>query len=64
MTKEEIKKKLMDYFEIEKETYYYILTREKSAFQYGTMYFDDFKEFDEEIIDDIVDYIFREVRSD
>lgn len=47
----------MDYFNIYKNTDYYILTRDKSAFEYKTMTFDDFKEFDEEIIDDIVNYL-------
>ena len=57
MNKEKLREKLMDYFNIYKNTDYYILTRDKSAFEYKTMTFDDFKEFDEEIIDDIVNYL-------
>ena len=56
MNKNKLKEALMDYFELD-DTYYYILTRDKSAFGYGTMSFDDFEEFDEEIIDDITDYV-------
>lgn len=55
--KNKLKEKLIEYFDINKDTDYYFLTRDKSAFQYGTMTFDDFKEFDEELIDDLVDYL-------
>lgn len=55
--KKELKEKLMKYFNINSNCDYYILTRCKSAFGYGTMTFDDFQEFDEEIIDDIVNYL-------
>lgn len=58
--KEKLKEKLLEYFDINRDCDYYILTRDKSAFNYGTMSFDDFKEFDEEIIDDIVSYVFKE----
>ena len=57
MNKEEIKEKLMKYFNINSNCDYYILTRDKSAFGYGTMTFNDFQEFDEEIINDIVNYL-------
>lgn len=57
MNKEKLKEKLINYFNIYKDTDYYILTRDKSAFEYGTMTFADFEEFDEEIIDDIVNYL-------
>lgn len=54
---DKLREKLIEYFNIYKDTDYYILTRDKSAFQYGTMTFDDFKEFDEELIDDLVNYL-------
>lgn len=57
MMKDKLREKLIGYFNINKDTDYYILTRDKSAFQYGTMTFDDFKEFDEELIDDLVNYL-------
>ena len=57
MNREEIKEKLMKYFNINSNCDYYILTRDKSAFGYGTMTFNDFQEFDEEIINDIVNYL-------
>ena len=52
-----IKKLLMEYFRIGVDCYTYNLTRDKSAFEYGTVKVDDFEEFDEEIIDDIIDFI-------
>ena len=51
----------MTYFDINNDTYTYNLTRDKSAFSVGTMSLDDFEEFTEEIIDDIVDHIKREL---
>ncbi len=59
MNKEQLKEKLMNYFSINKDCDFYVLTRDKSAFQYGTMTFEDFKEFNEEQIEDIIDYIFK-----
>ena len=35
----------------------YQLTRVKEAFQIGTMTFDDFVEWDEEHVDDLIEYI-------
>lgn len=55
--KERLKDVLMGYFDINNDTYAYNLTRHKSAFEAGTMSLDDFEEFTEEIIDDIVEYI-------
>lgn len=55
--KDKLREKVIGYFNINKDTDYYVLTRDKSAFQYGTMTFDDFKEFDEELIDDLVNYL-------
>lgn len=59
--KSKLKEKLIDYFDVYKDCYFYVLTRDKSALQYETMSFDDFKEFDEEQIEDIVDFIFKGV---
>lgn len=61
--KKNLKNKLTKYFDIGNDSYFYILTRDKSAYQYGTMHFDDFKEFDEEQIDDIINFLFSR-RSD
>ena len=52
-----LKDKLMEYFEVDRDSYFYVLTRDKSAFDYGTMSFDDFIEFSEEQVDDIVDFL-------
>ena len=58
---ERLKDVLMDYFDVNNDTYAYNLTRDKKAFGVGTMTFDDFEEFSEETIDDIVEYIKRNV---
>lgn len=52
-----LKDKLIKYFEVGGDCDFYVLTRDKSAFNYGTMSFDDFKEFSEEQIDDIIDFL-------
>ena len=52
-----LKEILMNYFDINGDTYAYNLTRVKSAFEIGTMTLDDFQEFTEETIDDMVAYI-------
>ena len=52
-----LKDKLMKYFEVGRDSYFYVLTRDKSAFDYGTMSFDDFIEFSEEQVDDIIDFL-------
>lgn len=54
---ERLKDVLMNYFDVNNDTYAYNLTRDKGAFSIGTMTFDDFEEFNEETIDDIVKYI-------
>lgn len=54
---EKLKDILMNYFDINNDTYAYNLTRDKKAFSVGTMTFDDFEEFSEETIDDIIKYI-------
>lgn len=59
MSKEELKQKLMSYFTIGDSDAYW-LTRVKQARQYGTLTIDDFKEFEEDTIDDIVEYVFEE----
>ena len=46
----------MQYFDIG-DSYTYNLTRVKEGFAVGTVTIEDFEEFDEEIIDDIVEYI-------
>ena len=57
-----LKDKLMEYFEVGRDSYFYVLTRDKSAFDYGTMSFDDFIEFSEEQVDDIIDFL-KEVKD-
>lgn len=54
---EDLKDILMKYFDIDGDCMSYNLTRCKEAFNLGTMSFDDFVEFDEDFIDDIVKYI-------
>lgn len=56
LDKEKIKEILMRYFNIG-DSYAYNLTRVKEGFVVGTITIDDFEEFDEEIIDDLVEYI-------
>lgn len=58
--KYKLKDKLLEYFNIGSDCDFYILTRDKSAFEYGTMSFSDFKEFDEEQVDDIISFLFNE----
>lgn len=52
-----LKELLMEYFRIGVDCYAYNLTRDKSAFEYGTVTTNDFEEFNEEIIDDIIDFV-------
>ncbi len=60
ISKEVIEEKLMKYFDINTNNCMaYNLTRVKEAKQYGTLTIDDFVEFDEETINDIVNYIFK-----
>ena len=51
-----LKDTLMGYFEIG-DSYVYDLTRVKEAFQVGTMSLEDFVEWNEDNIDDLVRYI-------
>lgn len=55
-TKDKLKELLMKYFTI-RDSYSYNLTRVKEAFAVGTVPLEDLVEFDEEFIDDIVDYL-------
>lgn len=59
LNKDILKNILIDYFDINRkdDSYYYILNRDKNAFNTNTMTFEDFQEFDETLIDEIVDYI-------
>lgn len=61
-TREEfLKDRLMKYFCIGSDNCTaYNLTRVKEAKSYGTLSVDDFVEFDEEVINDIVDFVFKE----
>lgn len=52
-----LKELLMEYFRIGVDCYTYNLTRDKSAFECGTVAVNDFEEFNEEVIDDIIDFI-------
>ena len=54
---ERLKDVLMNYFDVPNDTHTYNLTRDKVSFSVGTMTLDDFEEFNEETIDDIVKYI-------
>lgn len=64
ISKEQLKQKLMEYFDIGSSACMaYNLTRVKEARQYGTLSIDDFVEFDEDIIDDIINFIYKD-RSD
>lgn len=56
LDREKLKEILMQYFDIG-DSYTYNLTRVKEGFLVGTVTIDDFEEFDEEIIDNIVEYI-------
>lgn len=60
ISKEVIEEKLMKYFDINTNNCMaYNLTRVKEAREYGTLTIDDFVEFDEDTINDIVNYIFN-----
>ena len=59
---EKLKEFLMEYFDIG-DSYAYNLTRVKSAFAVGTVTLDDFEEFTEENVDDIVEFIRRKVEE-
>lgn len=52
-----LKELIMEYFRIGVDCYTYNLTRDKSAFECGMVTVNDFEEFNEEVIDDIIDFI-------
>lgn len=54
--REKLVELLANYFDIG-DSYAYNLTRAKSAFACGTIGFDDFKEFDEETVEDIATHL-------
>lgn len=56
MNKDKLIKILSKYFDIG-DTYTYELTRDKKAFEYGTVDLTDFVEWDEEKIYDLANYI-------
>ena len=56
--KDKLKDLLMEYFSIG-NSYSYNLTRVKSAFAVGTISLEDFEEFDESFINDLVDYLLK-----
>lgn len=56
--KDKLKDLLMEYFSIG-DSYSYNLTRDKSSFSIGTISLEDFEEFDENFINDIVDYLLK-----
>lgn len=55
--KDKLRAILLRYFDVPNDTYCYNLTRVKEAFAIGTMHLDDFVEFDEDFIEDMVEYI-------
>lgn len=61
---EEAKEKLVDilnqFFGME-DTYAYWLTRVKSAFAAGTVTIDDFEEFTDKTVDELADFIIKEM---
>lgn len=57
-TKNKLKNLLMEYFSIG-DSYSYNLTRVKTSFEVGTVSLEDFEEFDEAFIDDIVEYLLK-----
>ena len=57
-TKDKLKDLLMEYFSIG-DSYSYNLTRVKTAFAVGSVLLEDFEEFDESVIDDIVEYLLK-----
>ena len=56
--RDKLKDLLMEYFSIG-DSYSYNLTRVKSACAFGTISLEDFEEFDESFIDDIVEYLLK-----
>ena len=57
-TRNKLKDLLMKYFSIG-DSYCYNLTRVKTAFAVGTVSLEDFEEFNEAVVDDIVEYLLK-----
>ena len=53
---------IYNYFDVG-NSYAYNLTRDKAAFNAGTMSFDDFEEFDEQTVDDLTNYIVKRIEG-
>lgn len=60
---EKLRQLLVEYFNIG-DSYAYWLTRVKEAFAYGTVTLDDFEEFTEESIDDIIEFIQKKMEGE
>lgn len=60
MGREQLKKIIMEFYNIPNDTYAYNLTRIKESFDVGTVSIDDFEEFTEENIEELVDYIIKQ----
>lgn len=60
---DKLRQLLTEYFNIG-DSYAYWLTRVKEAFAYGTMTLDDFEEFTEESIDDIIEFIQKKMEGE
>lgn len=61
MDKDNLVTVLNDYFSIYTDTYAYNLTRDKTAFSYGTMTMEDFEEFTEETTSDLAEFIINKL---
>ncbi|WP_395546860.1 MULTISPECIES: hypothetical protein [unclassified Lacrimispora] len=57
MEKDNLVSVLNDFFSIYTDTYAYNLTRDKTAFSYGTMTMEDYEEFTEETTTDLAEFI-------
>ncbi len=60
---EKLRQLLTEYFNIG-DSYAYWLTRVKEAFAYGTVTLDDFEEFTEESVDDIIEFIQKKMEGE
>ena len=63
ITVDSLQRILNEYFDISNDTYAYNLTRVKSAFEIGTMTFDDFEEFTEDTTRDLAEYIIKNLNK-
>lgn len=60
---DKLRQLLTEYFNIG-DSYAHWLTRVKEAFAYGTVTLDDFEEFTEESIDDIIEFIQKKMEGE